>query len=228
MKPWEGNRLIEIGNERTFQSGARQLSSLLGTFGTLLLLVWLARGFLSLSAYSADLLIVVFGLFFVKGLFNTRTYLGPRRAVSSFLGNVVGGIVLTLILILVLGWIAGLQGDPLPARITQPIPNLVIVAVIAGLGAYAFYQIAPRIRGPVARRRAVLVSPSTSLDFGEVKLSTKKDSVTLPIRGTRRTMGAVVLGDVTTTFETPMGPGYRKHSGPGHDSRDTVSGRESR
>ena len=133
--------MIEIGNERTFQSGTRQLSSLLGTFGTLLLLVWLARGILSLSSYSAELLIAVFGLYFVKGLLDTRTNLGPRRAVSSFLGNVVGSIVLILILILVLGWIAGLQGDPLPARITQPIPNLVIIAVISGLGAYAFYQI---------------------------------------------------------------------------------------
>src|SRR5713226_4331715 len=152
MKPWEGNRLIEIGSERTFQSGTRQLSSLLGTFGTLLLLVWLARGILSLSGYSADLLIAVFGLYLVKGLLDTRTNLGPRRAVSSFLGNVVGSIVLILILILVLGWIAGLQGDSLfPARITQSVPNLVIVVVIAGLGAYAFYQISPRIRGPVAR-----------------------------------------------------------------------------
>jgi hypothetical protein len=214
MKLWEGNRLIEIGNERTFQSGARQLSSLLGTFGTLLLLVWLARGILSLSNYSADFLIAVFGLYFVKGLLDTRTNLGLRRAVSSFLGSVVGSIVLILILILVLGWIAGLQGDPLPARITQPVPNLVIVAVIAGIGAYAFYQIAPRIRGPVARGPAVLVSPSTSLDFGEVRVSTKKDSVTLPIRGTRRTIGAVVLGDVTTTFETPMGPVTGNIPGP--------------
>ena len=206
--------MIEIGNERTFQSGARQLSSLLGTFGTLLLLVWLARGILSLSAYSADLLIAVFALYFVKGLLDTRTNLGPKRAVSSFLGNVVGSIVLILVLILVLGWIAGLQGDPLPPRITQPVPNLVIVAVIAGIGAYTFYQIAPRIRGPVARGPAVLVSPSTSLDFGEVKVSTKKDSVTLPIRGTRRTIGAVVLGDVTTTFETPMGPVTGNIPGP--------------
>ncbi len=93
--------MIEIGNERTFQSGARQLSSLLGTFGTLLLLVWLARGILSLSAYSADLLIAVFALYFVKGLLDTRTNLGPKRAVSSFLGNVVGSIVLILVLILV-------------------------------------------------------------------------------------------------------------------------------
>src|SRR6266702_7800169 len=171
MKLWEESRLIEIGNERTFQSGTRQLSSLLGTFGTLRSLVCLPRGILSLSTYSADLLIAVFGFYFVKGLLNTRTNLGPRRAVSSFLGSVVGSIVLILILILALGWIAGLQGGPLPARITQPIPNLVIVAVIAGLGAYAFYQIAPRIRGPVARGQAVIVSPSTSLDLGEVKLS---------------------------------------------------------
>src|SRR5437867_12351175 len=99
MKPWEGNRLIEIGNERTFQSGTRQLSSLLGTFGTLLLLVWLARGILSLSAYPAELLIAVFGLYSVKSLLDTRTNLGPTRDVHSFIGDVVGRMVLILVLI---------------------------------------------------------------------------------------------------------------------------------
>ncbi len=214
MRLWEENRLIEIGNERTFQSAARRLSSLLGTVATIIGIVWLARGFLSLSGYSLELLVASLGLFFVKGLFSTRTNLGARRAVSSFLGNVTGGIIVTLILIVIAGWIAGIQGDTFPARISQQVPNLVIVAIIAGIGAYGFYQIAPRIRGPVPRGPALLVSPSTSLDFGEVKISTKKDSVTLPIRGTRRTIGAVVLGDVATTFETPMGPVTGSIPGP--------------
>src|SRR5215467_12347792 len=214
MRLWEASRLIEIGNERAFQNSARQLGSFLGTIGTLVLLAWLARGLIFLSQYSETLLVACFSLFFVKGLLDTRTNLGVRRAVSSFLGNIAGNLVLILVLIVVLGWIAGLQGDSLPSIISRQVPSLVIVLVVAAIGAYGFYQIAPKVRGPTARGPALLVSPTSSIDFGEVKVAPKKDSVTLPIRGTRRTIGAVVLGDVTTTFETPMGPVTGNIPGP--------------
>ena len=197
--------MIEIGSEATLAYATRQASSVLGNIGAILLLVWLARGILSLSAYSFDVLLAVFGIIFLKGVLNTRTNLGVRRAASSFLWNIVGEAIFSIILIWILGWIAGIQSDTLPFRITQQVPNLVMAAVIAGIAGYAAYQLSPRIRGPVARGPAVLVSPSSSLDFGEVKLSTKKDSMILPIRGSRRTLGAMVLGDVTAAFETPMG-----------------------
>ena len=206
--------MIEIGNERALQSATRQLASLLGTVGTLILLAWLARGLIYLGAYSESLLIACFSLYFLKGLLDTRTNLGVRRAVSSFLGNVAGNLVLIVILIVVLGWIAGLQGDSLPSVISRQVPSLVIVLVVSAIGGYAFYQIAPKVRGPTARGPALLVSPSSSVDFGDVKVATKKDSVTLPIRGTRRTIGAVILGDMTTTFETPMGPVTGSLPGP--------------
>ena len=197
--------MIEIGNETTFAYGTRRVGSVLGNIATLLLLVWLARGILSLSAYSTNLLFAVFGLIFLKGILNTRTNMGVRRAASSFLWNIVGNSVFIIVMIWILGWIAGLQSDTLPSRITQQVPNLAIAAVVAGIGGYAAYQLAPRTRGPVAHGPAILVNQSSSLNFGDVTLSPRKDSMILPIRGSRRTLGAVVLGDVTATFETPMG-----------------------
>ncbi len=197
--------MIEIGNETTFSYGVRRVASVIGNIATLLLLVWLVRGILSLSAYSFDLLVVIFGLIFLKGILNTRTNMGVRRAASSFLWNIVGNSILIIVMIWILGWIAGIQSDALPSRITQQVPNLAIAAVVAGIGGYAAYQLAPRTRGYVARGPAILVGQSTNLNFGDVKLSPRKDSMILPIGGSRRTLGAVVLGDVTATFETPMG-----------------------
>lgn len=197
--------MIEIGSETTLAYGIRRVASVLGSIATLLLLVWLARGILSLSAYSFDFLLAIFGLIFLKGLLDTRTNMGVVRAASSFLWNILGNSVLIIVMIWILGWIAGIQSDTLPSRITQQVPNLAIAAVVAGIGGYAAYQLAPRVKGPVARGPAISISPSLSLNFGDVKLSPRKDSIMLPIRGARRTLGALVLGDVTATFETPMG-----------------------
>jgi len=197
--------LIEIGNERTFESGARRAASALGTVATLLILIWLVRGILSLSTYSTELLVVSFGLIFLGRALRTTTSMGATRAVSSFFWNIAVASIIILVFIWFLGWIAGIQQDVLPVRITQQVPNLVIVAIATGLAAYAARELAPMVKGPLASGPAVMVTPSSSLNFGSVRLSTKKDSIVLPIRRSRRTVGGVVFGDVSATFQTPMG-----------------------
>jgi hypothetical protein len=197
--------LIEIGSESPVRWAVKQAASIVGSVTFLLLLVWLLRGILSLSAYSFDFLVIIFGLIFLKGALDTRTNLGARRAVSSFLWNIVGNAIFIIILIWVLGWIAGIQSDSLPGRITQQVPNLAITAVIAGIVGYIAYQIAPKFGPPRATGPAIQVNQSSTLNFGEVQLSPRKDSAILQIKGNRKTLGAVVLGDVTATFDTPMG-----------------------
>jgi hypothetical protein len=206
--------LIEIGSERTYSSITRRVASTLGSVATLLIIVWIARGILSLSAYSAELLTLSFGLVFIGRSFRTRTSQGSVRAASSFLRNIAAGCIIVLIAILILGWIAGIQADSLPRAITQQVPTLVIITIATGLASYAALELAPRVRGPVTRGPPIVVSPSSSLNFGEVQLSTRKDSMILPIRSSGRTLGAMVFGDVAATFETPMGPVTGSIPGP--------------
>ncbi len=206
--------MIEIGSDRTYSLITRRAASTIGSIATLLIIVWIARGILSLSPYSTELLTLSFGLVFLGRTLRTRTSQGTIRAASSFLRNIAAGCIVVLVAILILGWIAGIQADSLPRVITQQVPTLVIVAIATGLASYAAIELAPRARGPVARGPPIVVSPTSSLNFGEVKVSTRKDSMMLPIRSSGRTLGAMVFGDVTATFETPMGPVTGSIPGP--------------
>jgi hypothetical protein len=206
--------LIEIGSERTYSSITRRVASTLGSIATLLIIVWIARGILVLSAYSAELLTISFGLVFLGRALRTRTSQGTLRAASSFLRNIAAGCIVVLVAILILGWVAGIQADTLPRTITQQVPALVIIAIATGLASYATLELSPRVRGPVARGPPIVVSPASGLNFGEVKLATRKDSMALPIRGSGRTLGAMLFGDITAIFETPMGPVTGSIPGP--------------
>ena len=197
--------MIEIGRERTFEINLRRIASVAGNTASILVLIWLVRGLVLLSPYSGALLTLVFGLIFAHRILETRTSTGRARAASSFMWNITISCIIVLILILVLGWIAGIQRDVLPASITDQVPSLLTLGIASGVVAYAAYQLAPRIRGPVARGPPIRVSPSSSLNFGKVRLSTKNDSMILPIRASKGTVGAMVYGDVSATFETPMG-----------------------
>ncbi len=198
--------MIEIGRERSALLGIRTLASIAGNIAGLLVLIWLIRQILPLASYSATILTAAFALMFAHGILDTKTLsAGKLRAVSSILWNTTGTSILVIILIYVLGWIAGLQRDSLPSEFSAQVPNLLIAAIVTGIIAYVLGQAAPRFRGPVARGPAIKVSPDTGLDYGKVKLATKNDSMILPIRAQRGTVGAMVYGDVTATFDTPMG-----------------------
>ena len=197
--------MIEIGRERTLEIGLKRLGSVLGNIASLLVLIWLIRGWVLLGSYSAAILTIAFGLVFAHHILDTRLSAGKARAVSSLLWGLTVSSVIILSLIVVLGWIAGIQRDSLATSITDQVPNLLILGIATGLAGYATYQLAPRLRGPVARGPPIKVTSSSALDFGKVRLSTKNDSMILPIRASKGTVGALVYGDVQATFDTPMG-----------------------
>ena len=197
--------MIEIGRERTLEIGLKKLGSVFGNIASLLVLIWLIRGWILLGSYSAAILTIAFGLVYAHHILDTRTSAGKARGLSSFLWGITTSSIIVLILILFLGWIAGLQRDSIATNITDQIPNLLILAIATGIGSYATNQLAPRANGPVATGPPIKVTPSSTLDFGKVKLSTKNDSMLLPIRATKGTVGAVVYGDINAAFDTPMG-----------------------
>ncbi|MGP8124456.1 MAG: hypothetical protein ACLQEQ_01095 [Nitrososphaerales archaeon] len=199
--------MIEIGRRRTASILAHRLSTAFGTMAVLLLLIWLVRGVLTISQYSTEILVASFALGMLGLAFNTRTRSGPARAVSSFLGNITGGLILVVILIWFLGWVASIQGSPLSSAISGRVTDLVIAAIATGLLAYVVHALTParerfHVGGP-----AILVHANSSVSTGRTTLSPKADTVALPITRSRsgRTVGCVVFGDIKASFDTPMG-----------------------
>ena len=205
MRPSEERRLIEIGRERASGILARRLASALGTISALLLIVWLVRGLLSIRGYSESILLVSFALIFLGRLASTRTRSGVGRAVSSLLWNVAAACIIVLIAIWFLGWVASIQNDVFPAVLSNQVPALVIVALATGLAAYAVRQLSPISWRSVAGRPPIVVGGGSAVVLGRTKISPKTDAVGLPVKKAGRTVGCVLLGDLGTTVDTPMG-----------------------
>lgn len=197
--------MIEIGSERTFGYAARRVGSAFGTAAVLLLLIWLVRGLLSISSYSSTILLVAFGFIFLGRALHTRTSAGVGRAVASFLGNLTLACVTTLISIWFLAWVAQIQTDVFPTAIYSQVPNLVITGIALGLASIVFTTVSPRQRGLRTTGPALLIHNTSTVSLDPAKLWSKADTVALPIKRSRRTIGAVIVGDVNATFQTPMG-----------------------
>jgi hypothetical protein len=197
--------LIEIGHRSRGSWAAARASDGLGGAGVFLGLIWLIRGFLGIGQYSTDLLLASFGLIFLGRLFSTKTSAGAARAVSSFLWEIASAAIIIIIAIWFLGWVASEQSDVFPAVISSRVPDLVIVAIAFGLGAYAVDQFAP------SHRRARLVEPVFLVPEGKgptmegTRLAMKHDTIGMAINRNGKTIGCVLLGDVSASFETPMG-----------------------
>jgi hypothetical protein len=202
--------LIEIGRERSATSGARRVASVFGTMAALLLLLWLVRGVLSISQYSEDILLSSFALIFLSRVFRTRTRRGTGRAVSSFLWNLAASCIIILVAIWFLHWVASVQGGPLvqgavfPPDIYSQVPNLVIAAVLTGLLAYAVRELTPWRDGPLASGPPILIRAGSAVTAGKTTLSAKTDTIALLVKRSGRTIGSILLGDVKSSFETPM------------------------
>jgi len=179
-----------------------------------LLFVWLIRGILVISQYSTPILLTIFAFIFLAGIFQTRTRSGASRAISSFLWHVAGASILIAIAIWFLTWVASVQSTTLPTLITSQVPYLVIIAIAAGLLGYAIRQVSPREGGIHTTRPAIVVSPDSEVKAAGASLSTKADSIALPIARHGRTVGCVVFGDLRATFETPMGRVTAPITGP--------------
>jgi hypothetical protein len=171
----------------------------------LLLLVWLVRVVLSISQYSEDILLSSFALVLLSRVFRTRTSVGAGRAVSSFLWNLAASCILILIAIWFLHWVASVQGTTFPSVIYSQVPNLVIVAILTGLLAYAVRELTPRRENPLASGPPILVRAGSAITAGKTTLSTKTDTIALLVKKSGRTIGSILLGDVKSSFETPMG-----------------------
>jgi hypothetical protein len=123
------------------------------------------------------------------------------RALVSFLWNLTAAFVGIILSIWILGWVASLQSSIFPTMISTWVPDLVIGAIATGLGAYAVQK------SGLARRAATpfLVAEGRGPTMEGTKLTLKQDTVGMPIRREGRTIGCVLLGEVSTSFKTPMG-----------------------
>ena len=187
---------------------ARRLARVFGGISAILLLLWLIRGFLTLTQLDADYFVIIsFGFIGLSRLFSTKTRRGAGRAVSSFLWNVAAACITMLFLIWFLGWVASIQGGPIgfPTTVSGQFPNLVIVAIATGLAAYAARELSPRSWRMAASKPAILVNASTTLSTGRTSVSAKADTVGLPVKKGGKTVGCVVVGDMAATIDTPMG-----------------------
>jgi hypothetical protein len=193
--------LIEIGRDSRMSLAFRRAATTLGGISMLLGLVWLIRQPIGLEQYSLTLLLTGFGLFFLARLLRTETNSGPGRAVLSILWNMTAVFVGITLTVWIFGWIASLQSDLIPATISRWIPDLVIGAIVAGVGAYALQK------SGLARRTMTpfLVTEGRGPTMQGTKLVVKQDTLGMPIRREGRTIGCVLLGEVSTSFKTPMG-----------------------
>src|SRR2546430_6143806 len=190
-----------MGPHSTMSLVFRRIAGTFSGLSALLALIWLIRGPLGIQSSSATLLLTAFGLFFLSRVLRTETNSGAGRALVSFLWNLTAAFVGIILSILILGWIASLQSSVFPTTISSWIPDLVIGAIATGLGAYAAQK------SGLARRTATpfLAPEGRGPKMEETKLAVKQDTVGMPIRREGQTIGCVLLGEVSTSFKTPMG-----------------------
>src|SRR5438046_10453826 len=179
----------------------RRIAGTFSGLSAILALVWLIRGPLGIQSSSTTLLLTAFGLFFAGRVLRTETNSGVGRALVSFLWNLTAGFVGIILSIWILGWIASLQSSIFPTTISSWVPDLVIGAIATGLGAYAVQK------SGLAKRavKPFLVAEGRGPTMKGTKLTVKQDTVGMPIRREGRTIGCVLLGEVSTSLKTTMG-----------------------
>jgi hypothetical protein len=206
--------LIEIGRESRASWAASRASDAFGGMGVLLVVVWLARGLLGIQQYSADILLASFGLISLARVFSTKTSAGAGRAVSSFLWNLASAAIIVILLIWFLGWVASIQSDVFPTLISSRVPDLVIGAIATGLGGYAVHKFSPTSRRATPTQPVFVVPEGKGPAMEATKLTVKHDTVGVPVGRDGRTIGCILMGDLSASFETPMGPVRGSLAGP--------------
>jgi hypothetical protein len=194
--------LIEIGRDSQMSRAIRRVATTLGGISAILGLVWLIRQPLGIQQYSVSLLLVGFSLFFLGRVLRTETNSGAGSAVASFLWNLVAAFVGIVLTIWIFSWVASLQSDVFPAAISRWVPDLVIGAITVGLGAFAVQRLGLTKRWSST---PFIVAEGKGPTFEGTKLAVKHDTVGMPIRREGRTIGCVLLGEVSSSFKTPMG-----------------------
>lgn len=198
--------MIEIGRVPAATRAARRISEAFSGMAAIVLLVWLIRAPLGVGGYSLYLLEASFCFILLGRIFDTKTNSGTGHALSSFLWNLTAAAIIVIVLIWFLGWIATLQpGYPFPSTLSSLVPDLVIAAVATGLGAYAANKVSPRRRRLMASGPPFLIRGGAENVAGKAGLVAKHDAVGIPVKRSGRSVGCVVNGDISASFETPMG-----------------------
>jgi hypothetical protein len=177
----------------------------------ILALVWLIRGPLGIQQASATLLLTGYILFFLSRILRTDANSGLGRAFASFLWNLSAAFVGIILSIWIFGWVASLQSDVFPAAISSWVPNLAVAAITTGLGAFVVQK------SGIAQRwkpNAFIVPEGKGPTMEGTRLTVKQDTVGMPIRREGRTIGCVLLGEISTSFKTPMGTVSASLPGP--------------
>jgi hypothetical protein len=206
--------LIEIMRESKLSWFRNRTSRVLGGISAFLVLVWLLRGIVGLQPYSAAILFVSFSAFLVGRLFKTETGQGLGRAISSFLGNLAVAFFGFIISIWFLGWIASVQNDTFPTILSGRVPSFAIGLVASGLAAYAVSRFSPRHKGGIPTKPTFLVSSGSGPAIEGNRVMVKRDTVGMPIKSEGQPVGCILLGDLSTSFDTPMGPVSAMIPGP--------------
>ncbi len=203
--------MIEIGRDSELSLATRRIAGALTGISALFDLVWLIRGPIGVQQYSVSLLSAAFGFYLIGRLLRTETNSGAGRALVTFLWNLVAAFVSIIVVIWILGWVASLQSDVFPTVISRWVPDLAVAAITAGLGAYAVQKLG------LTRRSApspFVVAEGKGPTMEGTKLIVRHDTVGMPIRREGRTIGCVLLGEVSSSFKTPMGMVSASLSGP--------------
>ena len=206
--------MIEIMRESRLSWITGRTSTVLGGVSALLALVWLLRGLVGLQPYSASLLLAGFGAFLLGRVFKTETNQGLGRTLTSFLGNLAVAFFGFIISIWFLGWIASLQNDTFPTILSSRVPDFAIGLVATGLAAYAISRFSPSRKRGTPSKPTFLVPGGNGPANNGSKFAVKRDTVGMPIKSEGQSVGCLLLGDVSTTFDTPMGPVSALLQGP--------------
>ena len=203
--------MIRVGRVSRISSATRTTAGALAGMSGLFILIWLIRGLIGFQQYSTTILLASFSLVFLGRILRTNTSEGAGRLIASFLWNLVAAFVTIILAILVLGWVASLQSSVFPTIISSQVPDLVIVAIAASLGTYAIQK--SGLAGKWAPTPFIVTEGSGPVMEG-TKVTVKHDTVGMPIRREGRTIGCVLLGEVSTSFKTPMGMVSGSLTGP--------------
>lgn len=195
--------MIRIGTESRLTWATKRAAGAFGGMAAILLFVWLFRGVIGISGYSEDIILATLSLIFLSSAFNTRANTGLARAVSSFLGNLTGASIISILLIWFLEWIAGAKY--FPREIANFVPGLAITAIATGLGAFAAHEFRPRRTQASVSYPLFTIRAGEGPSLGSARLAAKKDVVAASVKKSGKVVGCVILGDLQASFNTPMG-----------------------
>src|SRR5437867_11268037 len=179
----------------------RRIAVTLIGLSALLALVWLIRHPLGIQQYSVIMLLTGFGLYLLGRILRTDTSSGAGRALGSLLWNLAAVFVAVIVSIWILGWVSSLQSDVFPGVISSRVPDLAVGAIATGLGAFAVQRLG---LGRKWGAKPFIVAEGRGPTMEGTRLAGKQDTLGKPIRRGGRTIGSVIMGEVSGAVKSTM------------------------